>query len=101
MCEDLDHWWAGFQIFTNFLVQGSCADVTKLAMVALFARLDPEEAYLLSSIHDELLVCAREDVAERIAKLVSEVMQEAAAQVFGSEIPFPTGKPQIGQSWAG
>jgi DNA polymerase I-like protein with 3'-5' exonuclease and polymerase domains len=99
LCEDLNQWWAGFQVFTNFRIQGSCADAMKLAMVELAARLDPDEACLVSSIHDELLVLVREDAAPRVAQLVADVMQSAAARVFGTEIPFPA-KPSIGRSWA-
>jgi DNA polymerase I-like protein with 3'-5' exonuclease and polymerase domains len=99
LSEDLNQWWAGFQAGTNFLVQGSCADAMKIAMVELHARLDPNEAYIVSSIHDELLVMARAETAERVAQLAAEIMPKAAAQVFGNEIPFPA-KPSIGRTWA-
>jgi DNA polymerase-1 len=100
LSEDLGEWWAGFQALTNHVVQGSCADAMKIAMVELFAKLDPDEARILSSIHDELLVLAREDVAARVAQLVADTMREAAAKVFGRQIPFPA-EPSIGRSWAG
>ena len=42
--EQSDINWAGFQLLTNFRVQGSAADVLKLAMIKVNERLPREQA---------------------------------------------------------
>jgi DNA polymerase-1 len=57
----------------NSLIQGSAADLIKLAMIRLNNRL-PDEIRLILSVHDELVVLAPEDRAEEAAALVKEAM---------------------------
>ncbi len=65
----------------NMPIQGSAADLTKLAMVALEAKFKVEskkfkvEPRQLLQIHDSILVeCAEED-AEHVGKLIKETME--------------------------
>jgi DNA polymerase-1 len=97
--EELGEWWAGFQAHTNHVIQGSCADVMKLALVRIDQELDPQTARILSVIHDELLVLVRDDMVETIKILVKKRMEEAAHSVFGTVIPFPV-NVDFGQTWA-
>jgi DNA polymerase I-like protein with 3'-5' exonuclease and polymerase domains len=57
----------------NSLIQGSAADLIKLAMIRLNNIL-PDEIRLILSVHDELVVLAPEDRAEEAAALVKEAM---------------------------
>jgi DNA polymerase-1 len=57
----------------NSLIQGSAADLIKLAMIRLNNSL-PNEIRLILSVHDELVVLAPEDRAEEAADLVREAM---------------------------
>jgi DNA polymerase I-like protein with 3'-5' exonuclease and polymerase domains len=57
----------------NSLIQGSAADLIKLAMIRLNNIL-PDEIRLILSVHDELVVLAPEDRAEEAAGLVKEAM---------------------------
>ena len=97
--EDCDGWWAAFQFLTNFVIQGSCADVLKLALVAIHKALDPAQAQLVSSVHDEILVLAKDEYVETAEKIVRQCMEHAAAQVFGDAVRF-TVKVKSGQTWA-
>ena len=47
--------------------QGSAADVAKRAMLALHARLPPEDACLVNMLHDELLLEVRQDRLQRVS----------------------------------
>src|SRR4029077_1774795 len=55
--------WNAFQLQTNFPVQGSAADVLKLAMVKISERL-PAGAQLRACVHDELILTAPAEIAE-------------------------------------
>jgi len=64
----------------NARIQGSAADLLKLAMLAVDARLREEapEARLLLTVHDELVLEAPEKDARRVGELVKEEMEGAA-----------------------
>ncbi len=61
----------------NMPIQGSAADIIKLAMIAAEERLNQEvpAARLLLQVHDELVLEVPEDQVERTAKVVRECME--------------------------
>jgi DNA polymerase I-like protein with 3'-5' exonuclease and polymerase domains len=61
-----DH-WARFNMFTEYVVSGSCADLIKAAMVKV-ASVMPEDARLVATVHDELVLDCPADTAERCRK---------------------------------
>ncbi|MFG0292509.1 MAG: DNA polymerase, partial [Phycisphaerales bacterium JB050] len=63
----------------NTVVQGSAADLIKLAMIHLYRGLPTShpDARLLLQIHDELVLEAPEDQAESIASTVRQTMESA------------------------
>jgi DNA polymerase-1 len=61
----------------NMPIQGSAADIIKLAMLALSPKLKPFGAKLLLQVHDELILEAKEAVAQEVAAVVREVMEGA------------------------
>ena len=69
----------GERIAVNTVVQGSAADLIKIAMVRLDAALCAQfpQARLLLQIHDELLVEAPAAEAAAVAQLLGEVMRGA------------------------
>ena len=70
----------GERIAMNSPVQGTAADIIKIAMNNVNTRLKEEypESRLLLQIHDELLIEAKEEDKEAVAKLLKEEMMEAA-----------------------
>jgi DNA polymerase-1 len=58
----------------NVPIQGTAADIYKLAMIEAARRL-PTDCPLLLQIHDELIVEAPEDRADEVAALLREVME--------------------------
>ena len=67
----------GERVALNMPIQGAAADVMKLAMVAVFARLKRErpDARMVLQVHDELIVECPEAEAEAIAALLEEEME--------------------------
>lgn len=65
----------------NTPIQGSAADILKIAMVQLDQRLREEklEATMLLQVHDELVFEVPEAELEALDKLVKEVMEHATA----------------------
>lgn len=63
----------------NTPVQGSAADIIKLAMVRVDNRLISEKmkSRLILQVHDELIVEAHNDETEKVKKLLKEEMENA------------------------
>ena len=70
----------GERVALNMPIQGTAADLMKLAMVAVRRRLKAEglRAELVLQVHDELIVECPEAEAETVAKLRAEEMQGVA-----------------------
>ncbi|MHA3064770.1 DNA polymerase I [Acinetobacter sp. ANC 4641] len=59
----------------NAPLQGSAADIIKLAMIAVKKMLPAQHAKLLLQVHDELVLEVDQDYAAELAPQISEVMQ--------------------------
>ncbi len=70
----------GERVCMNAPIQGTAADVIKYAMVKIDRRLREEnmKTRLILQIHDELILEAPEEEAEKAAKLLKEEMESAA-----------------------
>lgn len=69
----------GKRIAMNTPIQGTAADIIKLAMIRVYRRLKKElpEAKLILQVHDELIVEAPESASEQALKILREEMQSA------------------------
>ena len=87
----------GERVALNMPVQGTAADIIKLAMVHVHRRLKEEQlkARLILQVHDELIVECPEDEAERVSEILRQEM-EGAAQL---SVPL-TVDVHTGHSWA-
>ena len=92
--------WREFQAQINFLVQGSCADGLKLAIIRIRALLPPG-AEIMLSVHDELLILCKPADAEWIADMANREISKAYRIAFGGklEVPIIFGAKPI-KSWA-
>lgn len=70
----------GERVAMNSPIQGSAADIVKLAMIGVARRLKEEglDARLILQVHDELIVEASVDAAARAAEILREEMEGAA-----------------------
>ena len=81
----------------NTVIQGSAADLIKLAMIAIHRRLRRERlrARMLLQIHDELIFEVPSDQVDYLASLVSEEM--VGAQPLGVPLKVDV---KVGPNWA-
>ena len=86
----------GERVALNMPIQGTAADIMKLAMVAVETRLKAElpEAKLVLQVHDELIVECPEGQAAAAAKLLEEEME----QVAHLSVPL-TAEAHWGRNW--
>lgn len=69
----------GERVARNSPIQGSAADVIKLAMIAVRQRIGESglDARLILQVHDELIVEAPEERADEVAAMLKECMESA------------------------
>ena len=86
----------GERVALNMPIQGTAADVMKLAMAAVWKRLREEKrsARLVLQVHDELIVECPENEAEAVAKLLEEEME----RVVHLSVPL-TAEAHWGKNW--
>ena len=86
----------GERVARNMPIQGTAADVIKLAMVRVDKRLRKEQlkAKLILQVHDELIVECPEEEKERVAALLTEEMEGA----MHLSVPL-TAEAHWGKNW--
>ena len=69
----------GERVARNMPIQGTAADIIKIAMIKVDKRLAAEgmQSKLILQVHDELIVEAPENEAEKALKIVTEEMESA------------------------
>ena len=69
----------GERVALNTPVQGSAADIIKLAMVRIFMRLSKGnyKSKLILQVHDELIIEAPMDEAQEVSRILAEEMENA------------------------
>lgn len=77
----------------NAPLQGSAADIIKIAMVRIADRLEKEmpEAKMILQVHDELIFEVAVKDTERLSKIVTEEMKGAASLAVPLEVDTGTG----------
>ena len=71
----------GERVARNMPIQGTAADIIKIAMVKVAERLEKEklQSRLILQVHDELIVEAPENEAETALAIVTEEMEKACS----------------------
>ena len=77
----------------NAPIQGSAADIIKIAMVNVFRRLEKEglKSRLILQVHDELIVETPIDELEKVEKIVREEMENAVDMKVALTVDLNTG----------
>lgn len=84
----------GERVAMNSPIQGTAADIMKIAMIGVNQRLKAQNmrSRLVLQVHDELLVEAWESETEQVEKILREEMEQAASLAVPLEIDMHTGK---------
>ena len=76
----------GERIALNTPIQGSAADIIKLAMIKVYKRLKEEKvnAKLILQIHDELII----ECDEKEKDIVKNILKESMENVYKLDLPL-------------
>jgi DNA polymerase I-like protein with 3'-5' exonuclease and polymerase domains len=65
----------------NSPIQGTCADIIKIAMIMIFRKIIEKKwdnVFLINTVHDELVLEAPEELADEVSKILNKTIAEAA-----------------------
>ena len=83
----------------NAPIQGSAAEIMRLAMIRLYKKLSNQKTKMLLQIHDELIFETHKDEAKRISKIIIEEMSSVAkSDQHSFSIPL-TVDLNTGENW--
>lgn len=84
----------GERIAMNTPIQGTAADVIKVAMIRVWRRLRDEklQARLILQVHDELIVETPKEEAKQVRQILQEEMEGAAQLAVPLEVDVHTGE---------
>ena len=84
----------GERVAMNSPIQGTAADIIKIAMIKVWKKLKEEglKSKLILQVHDELLIETYEDEVEKVKKILQENMQQAAELSVKLEVDLHVGK---------
>lgn len=86
----------GERVAMNSPIQGTAADIIKIAMVEVNKRMKKEnmKSRLILQIHDELLIEAKKEEVEQVKEILTKEMMAAAELLVPLEIDI-----NVGNSW--
>lgn len=89
----------GKRVAMNAPIQGSAADIMKIAMIRTYNRLKAEglDARIVMQVHDELIVEARDTQVETVKQILREEMEGSAELSIPLTVDVSTGKNWLDQ----
>jgi len=83
----------GERVAMNAPIQGTAADIIKIAMIRVYRRLKEEGlmSKLILQVHDELLIETKEEEKDRVAVILEQEMKSAANLAVCLEVDLHTG----------
>ena len=89
----------GKRVAMNAPIQGAAADIMKLAMIKVSEAIKANglDARIVMQVHDELVIEAKEDIAEQVKLLVKEVMENVTELTVPLTVDVTSGKNWLEQ----
>ena len=83
----------GERVAMNSPIQGTAADIIKIAMIKVAKRLREEglDARLILQVHDELLIETAENVADEVLAILREEMENAVSLTVPLDVEVGVG----------
>jgi DNA polymerase-1 len=85
---------AGERMAVNTIIQGSAADLMKMAMLRVYAALEAYQTNMILQVHDEIVMEAREEELEEVSRIVKSAMES----VYSLDIPLRINL-ESGKTW--
>jgi DNA polymerase-1 len=82
----------GERLAVNSIIQGSSADIIKLAMLAIDPKITPFSAILVLQIHDELIIEVKEKDSEKVKQIVQQEMESVLSLLVPLRVHISSGK---------
>ncbi len=82
----------GQRVARNMPIQGTAADIIKIAMINVFRKLKETKSKLILQVHDELIVESPKEDAEKIKDILKLEMENAAPLLVPLEVNVSVGK---------
>jgi DNA polymerase-1 len=84
----------GDRISMNAPIQGTAADIMKIAMINVYNELNKRnlQSKIVLQIHDELIIEAMEDEKDEVSKILRDCMENAANLLVDLDIELQEGK---------
>jgi len=89
----------GKRIAMNAPIQGSAADIMKIAMLNVYKRLKDEnlDAKIVMQVHDELVIEAKDEVVDQCKNILKEEMENVASLSVPLTVDVTSGKNWLEQ----
>lgn len=83
----------GERVAMNSPLQGTAADIMKIAMIRVFERMEKEQlkSKMILQVHDEILIEAAKEEVETVRKILEEEMKGAASLAVTLEVDIHSG----------
>lgn len=83
----------GKRLAMNAPIQGSAADIIKIAMVNVYKKLEERDlkSKLVLQVHDELIIECIEEELEAVSKIVKDEMEHAVSMDVNLDVDLNTG----------
>lgn len=79
----------------NTPLQGSAADIIKIAMISVYEKLKGTKVKLILQIHDELIVECPDEEVENVKKILADCMENAVKLTVPLTVDVESGKSWI------
>ncbi len=89
----------GKRVAMNAPIQGTAADIMKLAMINVYNRLKKEglDARLVMQVHDELIVEARDEIVDTVKAILKDEMENVCELSVPLTVEVSSGKTWLNQ----
>jgi len=87
------------RVATNMPIQGSAADIIKVAMISLHEKIKHNpDIKMIIQVHDELVFEIKKDKLEKAKKLIIEEMEKAVPEKYRNVVPLIV-DVGVGKNW--
>ena len=83
----------GERVAMNSPLQGTAADIMKIAMIRVYERMEKEnlKSKMILQVHDEILIEAAKEEEAQVRKILEEEMKGAASLAVTLEVDIHSG----------